>query len=196
MNNTFICAYGYGTAITAACNFHAMDHLGIAQYLTRFGLAADDPSILDAGKNDWLNDPRWQVLRRLVEDTLVMKDPMEMFVAQNLALDGLLYPLIYGSFVDEHLTLKGGTAVAMLTSFMPEWHDECARWVDAVVKACTAESDENKQIVTGWIQAWADRVQAGLAPVAEIALGEHGQEALAEVRTAFNARVAKIGITL
>ena len=76
MNNTFICAYGYGTAITAPCNFHAMDHLGIAQYLTRFGLAVDDPGVLDAGKNDWLNDPRWQVLRRLVEDTLVMKDPM------------------------------------------------------------------------------------------------------------------------
>jgi phenol hydroxylase P1 protein len=53
-----------------------MDHLGIAQYLTRFGLAVDDPGVLDAGKNDWLNDPRWQVLRRLVEDTLVMKDPM------------------------------------------------------------------------------------------------------------------------
>ena len=112
------------------------------------------------------------------------------------ALDGLLYPLVYGSFIDEHLTLKGGTAVAMLTSFMPEWHDECARWVDAVVKTCAAESDENKRIVTGWVQTWADRVQAALAPVAEIALGEHGQEALAEVRTAFNARVAKTGITL
>jgi phenol hydroxylase P1 protein len=59
MNNTFICAYGYGTALTAAANFHAMDHLGIAQYLTRFGLAVDEPGILDAGKNDWLNDPRW-----------------------------------------------------------------------------------------------------------------------------------------
>jgi phenol hydroxylase P1 protein len=196
MNNTFICAYGYGTALTAAANFHAMDHLGIAQYLTRFGLAVDDPGVLDAGKNDWLNDPRWQVLRRLVEDTLVMKDPMEMFVAQNLCIDGMLYPLIYGAYVDEHLTTKGGTAVAMLTSFMPEWHDECKRWVDAVVKACAAESEENKTIITGWIKAWTDRVQAALAPVAEIALGEHGQEALGEVREAFNARVAKIGVTV
>jgi phenol hydroxylase P1 protein len=65
-----------------------------------------------------------------------------------------------------------------------------------VIKACAAESGENKQIVTGWIKAWADRTQAALAPVAEIALGEHGQEALTEVRTTFNARIAKIGITL
>ena len=196
MNNCFIAAYGYGTALTAATTFHSMDQLGIAQYLTRLGLAVDEPGVLDAGKNDWLNDPRWQVLRRLVEDTLVLKDPMEMFVAQNLALDGQLYPLIYGSFVDEHLTIKGGTAIAMLTSFMPEWHDETARWVDAVVKTAAAESAENMALIAGWTKVWSDRVQAALAPVAEIALGEQGQEALQEVRTEYNARVAKMGIAI
>lgn len=196
MNNCFIAAYGYGTALTAATTFHSMDQLGIAQYLTRLGLAVDEPGVLDAGKNDWLNDPRWQVLRRLVEDTLVLKDPMEMFVAQNLALDGQLYPLIYGSFVDEHLTIKGGTAIAMLTSFMPEWHEETARWVDAVVKTAAAESAENMALISGWTKAWSDRVQAALAPVAEIALGEQGQEALQAVRTEYNARVAKMGIAI
>lgn len=196
MNNCFIAAYGYGTALTAATTFHSMDQLGIAQYLTRLGLAVDEPGVLDAGKNDWLNDPRWQVLRRLVEDTLVLKDPMEMFVAQNLAIDGQLYPLIYGSFVDEHLTNKGGTAIAMLTSFMPEWHDETARWVDAVVKTAAAESAENMALISGWTKVWSDRAQAALAPVAEIALGEQGQEALQVVRTEYNARVAKMGIAI
>jgi phenol hydroxylase P1 protein len=196
MNNCFIAAYGYGTALTAATTFHSMDHLGIAQYLTRLGLAVDEPGILDAGKNDWLNDPRWQVLRRLVEDTLVIQDPMELFVAQNLALDGQLYPLIYGSYVDEHLTLKGGTAIAMLTSFMPEWHDECVRWVDAVIKAAAAESPENKVLMSDWAKVWSDRVQAALAPVAEIALGEHGQAALQETREVLNARTTKAGLTL
>lgn len=196
MNNCFIAAYGYGTALTAATTFHSMDQLGIAQYLTRLGLAVDEPGVLDAGKNDWLNDPRWQVLRRLVEDTLVLKDPMEMFVAQNLAIDGQLYPLIYGSFVDEHLTIKGGTAIAMLTSFMPEWHEETSRWVDAVVKTAAAESADNMALIAGWTKVWSDRVQAALAPVAEIALGEQGQEALQAVRTEYNARVTKMGIAI
>ena len=49
---------------------------------------ADD---LDAGKQAWLNDAKWQELRRYVEDTLVVKDWFELFVAQNLVLDGLLY---------------------------------------------------------------------------------------------------------
>ena len=194
MNNASICAYGYGTAFTAPAMFHAMDNLGVAQYLTRLGLALDDPSVLDHGKQDWLSDPRWQVLRRCVEDIFVVEDPFELFVAQNLALDGLLYPLIYGSFVDEHVALQGGTAVAMLTAFMPEWHDESARWVDAVVKTAAAESDANRRQISLWVQAWTERAQAALAPVAELALGDAGQDALAEARATLTERCRKAGV--
>jgi phenol/toluene 2-monooxygenase (NADH) P1/A1 len=194
MNNSSICAYGYGTAFTAPAMFHAMDNLGVAQYLTRLGLALDDPSVLDAGKQAWLNDPHWQVLRRCVEDSFVVSDPFELFIAQNLALDGLLYPLIYGSFVDEQIALKGGTAVAMLTAFMPEWHDESARWVDAVVKAAAAESAANQKLISGWVQAWTERAQAALAPVAQLALGDAGQEALAEARSKLADRCRKAGV--
>ena len=194
MNNCSICAYGWGTAFTAPAMFHAMDHLGAAQYLTRLGLALDEPGVLEAGRNTWLNDPRWQVLRRYVEDTLVLKDPFELFVAQNLALDAQLYPLIYGRFVDDHLALRGGTAVAMLTAFMPEWHDESARWIDAVVKTAAAESDANRQLISEWTRAWADRAQAALAPVAELALGDSGQAVLQDIRAALDARVKKAGL--
>lgn len=194
MNNCSICAYGYGTAFTAPAMFHAMDHLGVAQYLTRLGLALDEPGILEAGRNTWLNDPRWQVLRRYVEDTLVLKDPFELFIAQNLALDGQLYPLIYGDFVDDHLAEQGGTAVAMLTSFMPEWHEESAKWIDAVVKAAAAESEANRTLIAGWTRTWADRAQAALAPVAELALGDAGQTALEDARTALEVRCKKSGI--
>jgi phenol/toluene 2-monooxygenase (NADH) P1/A1 len=194
MNNCFIAAYGYGTAFTAPATFHSMDHLGVAQYLTRLGLALDDPHVLDEGKRQWVSDPRWQVLRRFVEDTLVVKDPFELFIAQNLALDGQLYPLIYGSYIDDHLALKGGTSISMLTSFMPEWHDETARWIDAVAKVAAAESPENKALIGGWAKTWGDRAHAALAPVAEIALGAEGQEALAAVRAAYDARCKKLGL--
>ena len=194
MNNASICAYGYGTAFTAPAMFHAMDNLGVAQYLTRLGLALDDPSVLDEGKQAWLTDPRWQVLRRCAEDSFIVEDPFELFVAQNLALDGLLYPLIYGSFVDEHVALQGGSAVAMLTAFMPEWHDESARWVDAVVKTAAAESDANRRQISVWVQAWTERAQAALAPVAELALGDAGQDALAVARAALTERCRKAGV--
>jgi phenol/toluene 2-monooxygenase (NADH) P1/A1 len=195
MNNCSIGAYGYGAILTAPAMFHAMDQLGVAQYLTRLGLALDEPNALEAGKNEWLNDACWQPLRHYVEDTLVLQDPIELFVAQNLALDGQLYPLIYGSFVDDYLGPQGGTVVAMLTAFMPEWHDESARWIDAVVKIAAAESDANLQLISGWTKAWSDRAQAALAPIAELALGEAGPAALTQARAKLDARCKKAGLT-
>lgn len=194
MNNSSVCAYGYGTAFTAPAMFHAMDHLGVAQFLTRLGLALDEPGVLEAGRNDWLNAPAWQGLRRYVEDSFVVSDPFELFVAQNLALDGLLYPLVYGSFVDDFLAVQGGSAVSMLTAFMPEWHDESARWIDAVVKAAAAESAANRTLIAGWVAQWGSRAQTVLAPVADLALGAGGSQALADARAALDARLKKSGL--
>ncbi len=194
MNNSSIAAYGYGTPFTAPAMFHALDHLGAAQFITRLGLALDEPGVLEDGMSAWLNDANWQPLRRYVEDTLVLQDPLELFVAQNLALDGQLYPLIYGSFVDDQIVLQGGTAVAMLTAFMPEWHDESARWIDAVVKVAAAESDTNRHLISGWVKTWADRAQAALVPVAELALGAEGQPALQAARACLDQRCKKAGL--
>ena len=196
MNNCSMCSRGYGTAFTAPAMFHAMDQLGVAQYLTRLGLALEGPGVLDAGKQDWLQSAAWQPLRRLVEDLLVQQDPLELFVAQNLALDGLLYPLVYGSFVDDHLALQGGTAVAMLTAFMPEWHAESARWIDAVVKVAAAESGHNRELLSRWYLAHVDQAQVALAPVAALALAEHGEAVLGEVREALDARARKAGLDI
>jgi phenol hydroxylase P1 protein len=47
-----------------------------------------------------------------------------------------------------------------------------------------------------WAKVWSDRVQAALAPVAEIALADQGQDALQATREALNARATKAGLTL
>lgn len=195
MNNAAICAYGYGTAFTAPAIMHGLDHLGAAQYLTRLGLALQGPDALEAGRQAWLQDPTWQPLRRYVEDTLVLQDPMELFIAQNVALDGQLYPLIYTAFVDDHLAMQGGTAIAMLTAFMVEWFEESSRWVDAVVKITAAESDANRQLIAHWVQDWAARAQAALAPVAALALPQDtAAAALEDARAALDARLHKAGL--
>lgn len=194
MNNSQICALGYGTAFTAPAMFHAMDNLGIAQYLTRLALTMAGPDVLDDAKAAWLDDPTWQALRRYVEDTLVVADPVELFVAQNLALDGLLYPLVYDRFVDEQVALKGGSAIAMLTAFMPEWHGESSRWVDAVIKTMAAESEDNRASLARWAHHWEEQAAAALLPVAELAFPAQGHAALDEVREQLRARLAKLGV--
>ena len=195
MNNCMIAAYGYGTAFTAPASLHAMDELGVAQYITRLGLALDEPSVLDAGKEAWLKAPQWQAMRHLVEDSFVVRDPFEIFVAQNLAIDGLLYPLIFGHFIDDHVALNGGTAVSMLSAFMVEWHEESTRWVDAVVKTAAAESEANKTLINEWTQAWSKRMHDALVPIAQMALGDKGASTLEDVFTQFQARCKKLGLS-
>ena len=95
LNNGYQSAYGYGTAITQASLYASMDQLGVAQYLTRLGLLMGNESELEAGKHAWMNAPAWQPLRKYVEDSFVVKDWFENFVAQNMALDGLLFRLAY-----------------------------------------------------------------------------------------------------
>ena len=196
MNNAAICAYGFGTPFTAPAMFHAMDQLGAAQYLTRVGLTLGGPESLEEGKAAWMGAPAWQRLRHYVEDSFVEADPMALFVAQNLALDGLLYPLVYGALVDDHLSLQGGTAAAMLTAFMPEWHEESARWVDAVVKTAAAASEDNRRLLSDWARQWGERDKGALAPVAEMVLGETAQTVIDEVWEAWQARCTKAGLAL
>lgn len=152
MNNCSICSRSYGTAFSAPVLMHAMDHLGAAQYLTRLGLLMGaETTLLDAGKADWLDAPAWQPLRRFLEDSFVVMDPVELFVLQNVILDGLLYPLIYGQYIDGYVSQRGGTPLAMLTVFMPEWHKESARWTDALLKVMAAESPKTRHSCrNGW----------------------------------------------
>lgn len=194
MNNSAVCAYGYGTAFTAPAMFHAMDNLGVAQYLTRLALALGDPQALEAGREAWLHAPEWQELRRCVEDLFVVEDPFELFLAQNFVVDGLLYPLVYTSFVDSEVVAGGGTAVAMLTAFMPEWHEESARWVDAVLKTAASESDANRQVLRQWCANWTGRALTALAPIAALAFGDEGAERLEEAQARFARRVAATGL--
>lgn len=196
LNNTFISAYGYGVAITQPCCFHAMDQLGIAQYLTRIGLMLADVDALDQAKEAWLAEPVWQGLRRYTENLLVKKDWFELFVAQNFVLDGLLYPLVYQHIVDKHMTTNGGSAVAMLTIFMSDWYAETHKWVDACIKVAVAESPENKALVTEWVLHWRERATEALTPVAGMALDSKAEATLQIVVDAFNARAVRLGLSV
>jgi len=195
MNNSSICAYGFGTAITQPCIYQAMDHLGMAQYLTRVGLLFEDVGALDVAKESWLKDAKWQGLRRYVEDSFVVKDWFELYVAQNLVLDGLLYPLIYARF-DQALAAQGGPVVSMLTRFQGEWYEESSKWVDASIKTAAAESEENRALLSRWVVAYRDRAVAALAPIAAHALGDDASAEMAELVEEFNRRAAKSGLTV
>ncbi len=196
-NNCYITAYGWGTALTQATMYHTMDRLGLAQYVSRIGLLLDGNSgdSLARGKTLWMEDAAWQGLRKAVETLMVTEDCMEVFVAQNLVIDGLLYPLVY-QHLDRLLSDEVGPVLSLLTEFMNNWYDETSRWVDAVIKTVATESEENRALLRSWILGWRGTVFAALQGYAAEVFGEHAETVLAQVSQSFNTRVEKIGVAL
>lgn len=195
MGNAYITAYGYGTVITQPCLYHAMDHLGVAQYLTRIGLVLDGPEALDTAKEAWMSGAVWQPMRQHVENLLVLQDWYEIFVAQNLVLEGLLNPMLY-DYLDADFSANGGTAISMMTRFMGEWSVETAKWVDAQIKVTAAESAENKGQLNAWVTQYRAETLKALAPIAQRAFGDKADDVLADLASEFNARCAKLGLAV
>ncbi|MFT3850917.1 MAG: aromatic/alkene monooxygenase hydroxylase subunit beta [Propionivibrio sp.] len=195
MGNSYMAAYGYGTVITQPCLYHAMDHLAVAQYLTRIGLVLEGPDALDTAKAAWMTAEMWQPMRRYVENLLVVKDWFEIFVAQNLVLEGLAYPLFY-DYLDGDFSAGGGTAISMMTRFMSEWTGETTKWIDAQIKTVAAESPENKALLSGWVRQYRGPAFEALVPLANRAFGDRAASVLAEITDQFNARCAKFGLAV
>jgi phenol hydroxylase P1 protein len=195
VNNSYIGAYSYGIAVSQAATYASMDQLGVAQYLTRLGMAFGDLDDLARGKAAWLKDPDWQDLRCCVEDMMVMQDWFELFVAQNFALDGLLYPIFFEQ-LNDRMNLSYGATAALLTRFPREWYADNGKWVDATIKTAAAESAGNRELLIHWARGWRDRAAASLTPVVFKAFGDDAESTLEEALLQFNARAAKLGIPL
>lgn len=196
MNNTQICAMGYGTAITSTAIMNAADRLGNAQYITRIALLLgdNDPGVLDQAKSDWTDKDIWQGLRKVVEDTLVVEDWFELFVAQNLVLDGLIHPIFFDQF-DRNIAARGGSVYSLMTEFIFEWDVETRRWSNKQIQVATSESPANKALVTGWFTKWLAEAETAIAPLVNAAFS-NGPEVLANAKQALITRARKSGVDI
>jgi phenol hydroxylase P1 protein len=195
MNMTEITQRGYGTAVTAPCIFSAGDHLGMAQVISRIGLLLDGQTgvSLDLAKEVWINDPAWQGVRKLIEDSLVERDFFQLFVAQTLAINGVVFDLVYkmadAGWKDAQI------AVAMLTEFMSDWRADESKWSDSVIKTVAAESAENRALVSQWAHDWIARAVEAVKPLSAALLGDNGAQAEA-AGDAVIKRARALGLTL
>ena len=126
---------------------------------------------------------------------MVTDDWFELFVAQNLVIDGLVHPLVFECF-DRRIVAAGGAAFSMLGEFMVDWYAESSRWVDAVLKIAAAESPANRAQLEHWSAAWLARIAPALVPLADYALDGAGAATLHELAAALRARLARAGLTV
>lgn len=187
-------AYGYGTVITQACMFAAMDRLGMAQYISRIGLLLDGNTgeSLQQAKDIWMNDAAWQPLRKLCEQSLTEQDWFKLYILQTLLIDSMMQHLVYGQF-DQRLVENGARDVAMLTEFMQDCLTDLRKWSDPVLKLAIAESENNKALIQTWIAELLPQVQHAFSRWSGLALDDLNIEA---ALTTISERSKKAGIAL
>lgn len=196
MNNYEVCAEGYGVAVTAPASFCAHDRLGMAQLISELLLLFEPTGHeIEKAKEAWLAHGAWQGVRKMVEDSFVVKDWFELFVAQNFSMDAVLHPLCFDHF-DEAGRGQGAAGVSLITQFMRDWRKDNTRWVDAVLKVAAKESPENAALISGWAKAWMERSLDAARPLAEEILGADAEVALKSIADDIAARAKKIGLEI
>jgi phenol hydroxylase P1 protein len=189
MNNLELTAIGYGGPFCSATQFQAEDELGFAQQVTKIilELTDNDVSVLDTGKDAWLNAPEWQGMRKAMEDSFVVKDYMELFMIQNAIFDGFMIPLMFSS-LPNNLTPAGNIAMSMMSEFIVTVTEETNKWIDAIVKTVVSESSENEVLLTEWANKYIAITEDALSPL--------DAEAVASVKEDLVARLNKSGLSL
>ena len=195
MNNLAIVDRVYGTAMMSACLFQAEDKLGMAQHISKIILLLSDNDVekLDSGKDDWLNCSKWQGLRKAVEDSLVEKDPIRLFIKQNVVFDGFVIPLMVNEFSKE-MAKNEEMVIPMLTEFITTWYEETIKWLDSVTKVMASESAYNKDLLTQWIKDDIEIMQNAMEPLATFS--SNSKELVASVKLELVERLNKCGLSL
>lgn len=195
MNNLAIVDRVYGTAMMSACLFQAEDKLGMAQHISKIILLLSDNDVekLDTGKDDWLNCSKWQGLRKAIEDSLVEKDPIRLFIKQNVVFDGFVIPLMVNEFSKE-MAKNEEMVIPMLTEFITTWYEETIKWLDSVTKVMASESAYNKDLLTQWIKEDIEIMQNAMEPLATFS--SNSKELVASVKLELVERLNKCGLSL
>ena len=192
MNNSQVASDAIATTVAQPHIYQAMDHLGIGQYLSRIALMIDGNTgtALNTSKAFWMDDPMWQAMRKLAEDSMVVSDWFELTLLQNLLIDKVLFSFAYEA-MDEWFCEMGARDIGMLTEFMRDWNKDTTRWIVAVVKTAVAESDYNKEKIQAWVNHWEPQVFTALEP---IAMETVGKASLSKIQAELAALFKKVGL--
>jgi Methane/Phenol/Alkene Hydroxylase len=163
-----------GDSVMFALVFQAADkmrHLQDIVHLT-FDLAAAIPDYTDAGAREaWLTDPALGPTREALELIITASDWMEIVVAINLVFEPLVADLMTTEFLARSASRNGDPVTPMILASArrsTERHRAAARELARMLVADPEHGQENRRIISGWIDAWAPRAMAAAAALTAV----------------------------
>lgn len=109
----------------------------------------------------WEGDPVWQPLRECVEKLLVTYDWAEAFTGLNLCLKPLMDDLLT-THLASLAARSGDYRLGEILSSLAEdclWHRQ---WSGGLVAMLLEEDEANREVLAGWIRAWAPSALAAV----------------------------------
>jgi methane monooxygenase component A beta chain/propane monooxygenase small subunit len=155
--------------------FEAFDRMRHAQCIVLHLLELEDhiPGFVDDGaKAVWLEDPRYQPTRRLVEELIAGNDWGELAVVTNLVFDPVLTELAVSQLVRRFSPFHGDPLTAHLIGTTERDRRRNLAWTREFVRMVTAdgvpERAANRALIADWLTYWTPRVEEAAEALAEV----------------------------
>ena len=116
----------------------------------------------------WEDAAAFQPLRELIERALVAYDWGEAFTVTNLVIKPMLDRLVNEEIAGALATANGDPILASIHFSLDEdarWHRE---WTAALLRSLIADTPENAEVVSGWIETWSPLAARALTDLAGV----------------------------
>jgi len=167
---------GLSDTIVASMLFQTFDRARHSQDIVHWMLALEEhvPGFDATGAKDaWLDSPRYQPLRRLVEEiAFVVKDWCETIVAINLCFDPIASQVAVHRLVGQLAPIHGDVVDKLIVASVERDHRRDLDYTREFIRMVTADdvpaAVTNRQILTEWVGRWTPEVVAAVRPLAEL----------------------------
>jgi toluene monooxygenase system protein E len=129
------------------------------------------PDVAEEGKLAWQNDPKWQPLRKTIEELLVTYDWSEALIALNLCLKPAMDELFLVGLAEK----AHACGDSLLGEVLSSLHDDSnwqLSWTRSLLRLLASESGKNISRIEERFEPWIQRVVEALGPLMGGAINE------------------------
>jgi methane monooxygenase component A beta chain/propane monooxygenase small subunit len=167
---------GLSDTVVASMLFETFDRARHSQDIVHYLLMLEEnvPGFDAIGAKDaWLESPRYQPLRRLVEEiSFGVKDWGETIVAMNLCFDPIVSEVAVLRLVGALGPIHGDVVSKLILSSVERDRRRELAWASEFVTMVTGPdipaAAENRAIIAEWIAHWTPKAIEAVAPFAEL----------------------------
>jgi methane monooxygenase component A beta chain/propane monooxygenase small subunit len=192
--------------LSASLLFNTFDRVRHSQDIVSMMLVLEEavPDFAaDDAKRLWLEEPRYQPLRKLIEELIfTVHDWAEKPILVNLVFDPILSEIGLFRLMGRQASFHGDALSQLIISSVDRDRRRNLAWTKELVAMVTADdvadAPDNREVIQQWLDRWTPRVieaAEALAPLYELesSMSEPFAEVLADVRAQHSALITDLG---